>query len=95
MIVYEATKSEFINDVFEDELTDNIIKNFKEKIGLVNEAEVRSWDNSMKYMYMVLNDKEIPNDAGVAIEFRIPHSAKRVDFLISGKDGEERSVVVV
>ena len=95
MIVYEATKEEFVNDVFEDELTNNIINNFKEKIGKVNEAEVRSWDNSMKYMYMVLNDTEIPKDVGVAIEFRIPYSSKRVDFLITGKAEEEHSVVVV
>lgn len=95
MIVYEATKKEFINDVFEDELTSNIIRNFKEKIGSVNEAEVRSWDNSMKFMYMVLTDEDIPNDAGVAIEFRIPYSSKRVDFLISGKDEDNNSVVVV
>ena len=95
MIVYEATKKEFVNDVFEDELTNNIINNFKTKIGKVNEAEVRSWDNSMKYMYMVLNDEEIPNDVGVAIEFRIPYSSKRVDFLITGKSEDESSVVIV
>src|SRR5690625_480800 len=95
MIVYEATKEEFINDVFDDELTKNIINNFKAKIGKVNEAEVRSWDNSMKYMYLVLSDNEIPNDVGVAIEFRIPYTMKRVDFLISGKSEEENSVVIV
>lgn len=95
MIVYEATKEEFVNDVFEDELTNNIISNFKAKIGKVNEAEVRSWDNSMKYMYMVLNDEDIPKEVGVAIEFRIPYSSKRVDFLITGKSEEDNSVVIV
>lgn len=95
MIVYEATKEEFLKDVFDDMLTTNIISNFKEKIGSVNEAEVRSWDNSMKYMYMVLNDENIPNNAGVAIEFRIPYSSKRVDFLITGKKDSNNSVVIV
>src|SRR5699024_8796386 len=68
---------------------------FKEKVGRINEAEVRSWDNSMKYMYFVLDDDEIPNDVGVAIEFRIPYSSKRVDFLISGENGKENTVIVV
>lgn len=95
MLVYEATKEEFLEDVFRDELTNHIIKNFNEKIGAVNEAEVRSWDNSMQYMYRVLMDKEIPNNSGVAIEYRIPYSSKRVDFLITGKSETERSVVVV
>lgn len=96
MIVYEATKEEFLKDVFDDELTINIINNFYKKIGRVNEREVRSWDNSMQYMYRVLMDLEIPNDSGVAIEFRIPYSSKRVDFLITGKnDDATESVVVV
>ena len=95
MIVYEATKSEFMNDIFEDELTNNIINNFKEKVGAVNEAEVRSWDNSMQYMYRVLHDEAIPEDSGVAIEFNIPYSSKRVDFIITGKDDQRESVVIV
>ncbi|WP_152657085.1 DUF2075 domain-containing protein [Oceanobacillus sp. CFH 90083] len=95
MLVYEATKSEFLDDVFNDELTNNIINNFQEKIGSVNKSEVRSWDNSMQYMYRVLGDNDIPKDAGVAIEYRIPYSSKRVDFLITGKRDNKESVVIV
>ena len=95
MIVYEATKSEFLSDVLEDKLVNNICSNYTDKIGRINEREVRSWDNSMQYMYRVLSDAEIPADAGVAIEFKIPHTSKRVDLLISGKDDEANSVVIV
>ncbi|WP_096438753.1 DUF2075 domain-containing protein [Alteribacter populi] len=95
MIVYEATKNEFLDDVFHDQLVNNICANYETKIGRINEREVRSWDNSMQYMYRVLSDHEIPNDAGVAIEFKIPHTSKRVDFLISGKQQSENSVVIV
>ncbi|WP_445506832.1 DNA/RNA helicase domain-containing protein [Niallia sp. 03190] len=95
MIVYEATKTEFINDVFNDELVNNICNNYHSKIGKINEREVRAWDNSMQYMYRILNDNEIPDNAGVAIEFKIPHTSKRVDFLISGKSKDKNSVVIV
>ncbi|WP_040228481.1 DUF2075 domain-containing protein [Bhargavaea cecembensis] len=95
MIVYEATKDEFMDDILTDNLVNNICKNFNDKIGKVNEAEIRSWDNSMQYMYKVLNDEEIPSDAGVAIEFRIPYTSKRVDFLIAGKNQSEDTVVIV
>src|SRR5699024_1429378 len=95
MLVYEATKSEFLEDVFHDELTNNIITNFNNKVGSVNKAEVRSWDNSMQYMYRVLMDPEIPSNSGVAIEYRIPYSSKRVDFLVTGKTDREDAVVVV
>jgi hypothetical protein len=95
MIVYEATKAEFMSDVFEDQLVSTICENFNKKLGKVNEREVRAWDNSMKYMYLVMNDDEIPNDAGVAIEFNIPHTSKRVDFLISGIDENKKDSVVI
>lgn len=95
MIVYEATKAEFLEDVFHDELVNNICRNYNSKIGRINEREVRAWDNSMQYMYRVLSDQEIPKNAGIAIEFKIPYTSKRVDFLISGKKRDKNSVVIV
>ncbi|UTR12957.1 DUF2075 domain-containing protein [Evansella sp. LMS18] len=95
MIVYEATKSEFLKDVFADKLVQHIQDNYEAKVGRINESEVRSWDNSMQYMYRVLMDQEIPEDAGVAIEFKIPYTSKRVDMLISGYEKDRRGSVVI
>jgi len=95
MIVYEATKEEFLKDVFDDQLVQNICNNFEAKIGRVNEKEIRAWDNSMQYMYRVLSDGEIPSNAGVAIEFKIPYTSKRVDFLISGTDQSNNNSVII
>ena len=95
MIIYEAMKSEFLQDVLNDTLVNNICNNYQEKIGKINESEVRSWDNSMQYMYRVLSDCEIPDDAGIAIEFKIPYTSKRVDLLISGRNQEQNGVVIV
>lgn len=49
----------------------------------------------MLHMYRVLNDAAIPDNAGVAIEYNIPNTSKRVDFLLSGHDGGSDSVVIV
>src|SRR5690625_1037877 len=49
----------------------------------------------MQYMYRVLMDEAIPNDSGVAIEFNIPYSCKRGDFIIPAMDNERESVVIV
>lgn len=95
MIVYEATKDEFINHVFMDKVVDKIQETYTEKIGRVNERELRSWENSLQYMSRVLSDKQIPGNAGVAIEFKIPYTSKRVDFLISGREEKKNSVVIV
>ena len=49
----------------------------------------------MEYMYKVLNDQDIPSDAGIAIEYNIPQTSKRVDFLISGYGKKEEANVVL
>lgn len=58
--------------------------------------EFLSWMNSMQYMYKVLEVKSIPDDSVIAIEYRIPNSNKRVDFIISGEDelGRESAVII-
>lgn len=95
MIVYEASKHEFLDHVDKDVLVKHILDRFEMKIGRTSESEIRSWDNSMLHMYRVLNDPTIPNDAGVAIEYQVPNTSKRVDFLLSGHDGDKDSVVIV
>ncbi|MET3508527.1 DUF2075 domain-containing protein [Halalkalibacter oceani] len=95
MIVYEASKQEFLEHVDKDVLVSHILTQFELKLGRTSESEIRSWDNSMLHMYRVLNDPLIPNDAGVAIEYKIPYTSRRVDFLLSGHDGEKDSVVIV
>ena len=51
--------------------------------------------NSMQYMYKVMEDKAIPDESLIAIEYRIPNSNKRVDFIISGEDDKGRESAVV
>ena len=84
MIVYEATKEEFCDSVLSDTITDEIYAMYQEKIGKSGESQIRSWENSMQYMYKVLNSDEIPDDSNVAIEFTIPSTSNRIDFMISG-----------
>ena len=59
------------------------------------EAELRSWTNSLKYMYIALNSNTIPEDAGIAIEYNIPPTGKRVDFMISGYDESNNGNIVI
>jgi hypothetical protein len=46
-------------------------------------------------MGRVVDDDSIPHNAGVAIECQIPQTAKRIDFLISGTDENQRPNVVI
>ena len=96
MIVYEATKERFIADVIQDKIRDRIDKKFYEKMGYhTGESERNAWENSMQYMLKVLYDSKIPNTSGIAIEFRIPNTSKRVDFIISGKDDNFKNTAII
>ena len=95
MIVYEATKSEFIDSVFSGSITDEIYDVYKQKIGKSAKSQIRSWENSMQFMYRILEDSEIPDNSGVAIEFTIPTTSKRIDFIITGQDDNKTDSVVI
>ena len=43
----------------------------------------------------VLNDNEIPSDSGISIEYHIPQTSKRIDFLITGQNENQEDQVVI
>ena len=89
MLVYQATKSEFMDDVETDLIVEHITRAFERRIHRANPKEVRSWQNSMQHMYKVLNTPEIPGTCGVAIEFGVPYTSSRIDFLLTGSAAPE------
>ena len=96
MIVYNATKTQFNDDVNLNQISDIILRNMREKhISGGQAAEFHSWQNSLHFMRSVIDDPEIPGDADIAIEYQIPRTSKRVDFMIAGADKNDRSNVVI
>ena len=96
MIVYEATKQLFVEDVVQDRIEENIDRRFYEKMGYhTSKSERDAWKNSMQYMLKVLIDNNIPGNVGIAIEFKIPNTSKRVDFIITGKDGNLKNTAII
>lgn len=95
MIIYESTKEQFVGDIVNELLIDRLYDSYKEKIGRTSKAEIRSWENSLQKMSNVMQDDDIPKDAAVAIEFNIPNTSKRVDFIVAGNDGNQDHVVIV
>ncbi len=60
VLVYQATKREFMDDVETDAITTRITQAFEHRVHRAAPREVRSWNNSMQYMYKVLNTTGIP-----------------------------------
>ena len=96
MIVYAATKQQFLKDNDNDDIEEVILRHFKEATGKkVGASEIRSWQGSLTYMAKVLRDNDLPSNAGLAIELHIPQSSKRIDFLLTGRDENQAKKAVL
>lgn len=89
MIIYQSTKESFLADVSTNNIENIINDLYFNKTGKhVGKSEHDSWKKSMRYMRDVLNDQEIPQDSGVTIEYQIPQTSKRIDFILTGQDSQ-------
>ena len=96
MIIYQSNKERFIKDLISNEIHEIIEATYKIKTGhRVAKNELRSWQESMRFMGAVMDDEEIPNDAGVSIEYSIPQTSKRIDFILTGQDQANNDQVVI
>lgn len=96
LIIYTNTLADFCNDIdlgiIGEEITKQLLlKGFNHN----NDSEFRSWENSLLRMKNVLDVQDIPKDVHVAIEYNIPNTSKRVDFIISGLDINNKPNVVI
>ena len=82
MIVYQSDKAGFLADVLTNNISDIIHTAYFSKLGRsTSKNEILAWQNSMMYMNTVLTDDDIPKDAKVSIEFQIPLTSNRIDFI--------------
>lgn len=96
MIVYDGIKSEFLNSVMNGTIAEEVRQRIFEKMGRTTpKSEFDSWKNSLTRMYLVLSDTSIPDHAGIAIEYNVPQTSKRVDFIVSGYDADNQSNAVI
>lgn len=96
MLVYTANKMDFMDDVRSNIIETKILEAFKRHLGhSTSESEVASWRNSMMYMSQILVDGRIPNDAGVSIEYKLPQTSKRIDFILTGKGKNKGNTAII
>lgn len=96
MIVYENSKRCFVEDIKSNCIADKIYAKIRERgINAGQEREFASWQNSLQFMRNVVDDKEIDDEVKIAIEYNIPLTSKRVDFIICGADAQNHDNIVV
>ena len=96
MIVYNANKGQFVQDVRTNVIASKILDLIREKgLNAGQEREFASWQNSMQFMRNIVDDSEIDDDVQIAIEYNIPQTSKRVDFIIIGADAKGKDSIVI
>lgn len=97
MIVYQGTKATFLDDADNNCIEDVIARHFLRRTGrYAPDPEWRAWKASVGEMAKVLRDREIPDDIGVGIEFGIPQTSKRIDFMLTGlSDDDNPNLIIV
>ena len=97
MIIYSETKSSFLDDIVNGVLDEKLESGMRERFGRgTPESEMRAWRNSLSYMGNLIATSGIPDDAGIAIEYGIPYTSKRVDLIVTGlNEGGSNSAVIV
>ena len=96
MVIYRNTYKDFKRDVAHLELTDILIDKFDTILHRkIAENEKRSLENSLSAMYRVMNTTNLPDDCGISIEYNLPHTNRRIDFIIAGEDEKKKKHVVI
>ena len=96
MIVYSANKHLFVQDVKSGVIATKILDLLRKKgLNGGQEREFESWQNSMKFMRDIVDDSEIDDEVQIAIEYNIPQTSKRVDFIIIGADAKGKDNIVI
>jgi len=92
MIAYNEPLSKFKIDIQENAIVDEVIKSMGFN---VNPSQKRAFKNSLGEMYKVLNNSGIDEAVRIGIEYQIPITTRRIDFIISGSNGYDDNLVIV
>lgn len=97
MILYKSDLKTFRDHVDTNQISDLVEKSFAEKLGhKVNPNEKRSWNNSFTFMEKIVRRASLHDSCGVLLEYILPTTSKRIDFIISGENekGDKNFIIV-
>lgn len=96
MIIYRDTAIGFRDNVDGNMIVDVLRESFRDKLGLDPSRELSAWSNSLRAMESVVRKSEISDDCGILIEYKIPLTSRRIDFIVSGEsETNDRNFVII
>lgn len=95
MRLYSGSSQQFIGDAVRNQIAEKLADAFFYYYRYKpNINERRSWQNSLSKMSELIQYAKLL-DHGIILEFQLPLSSKRMDFLICGKDENNRQNTVI
>ena len=95
MLLYQGTSDEFVSETTKNAIVDKLEGSFKRQMGYnPSEPERRSWQNSLRAMALVVSISGLKRH-GVGIEYQLPGSSKRLDFMITGLSVDKKKEAVI
>ena len=92
MLAYSKTYGDFCNDINRGQIVSQI------QTALCRDfspGEKRSFRISLSSLKNALSNIDIPDEAQVGLEVRVPLTNKRIDFLIAGEDDSDQKNIVI
>lgn len=97
MILYQGIAREFIEAVETNKIVSKLEDAFRNKLGRkLPPNEISAYTNSLSFMERVVRRSGIADDCGIFIEYIIPLTSNRIDFLIAGEDekGNKNFIII-
>ncbi len=93
MRAYSSTLKGFYEDIDSDQIENKIKAQTNMNFG---PSQLRAFHNSLPAIATALKfNQDIPLDAEVALEMRIPLTCKRIDFIIAGADDKNKDHAII
>jgi phage repressor protein C with HTH and peptisase S24 domain len=95
MRLYAGPSREFIEDSAHNRIAEDLKAAFRRHFRYDPPgSEYRSWRDSLRALSQVFAEARL-YDHGVVLEYQLPLTSKRLDCLITGRDGERRESAVI
>ena len=95
MRLYSGMSPDFVRDTTHNQISDKLAQAFFAYYRYKpSPNEVASWRNSLRAMALIVQDARL-DDHGVVLEYQLPSTSKRLDFLICGQDQAAKDQAVI
>jgi uncharacterized protein len=93
--LYAGMSTAFIEDTVRNQIARKLSDVFFQYYGYPpGKSEVAAWGNSLRAMAQVVQHAEL-NDHGVVVEYELPSSSLRLDFMICGRNDSHHDEAVI